>query len=1473
MTNRRVQSTLHEYVSSTAGPVTITLSLCGRIPLACLFAFSGQGILSTSAFAYSTPAIEMELSISSTGTTKGAGGAIGTTGGWDGVASSQLSGAGGDGEDGKQSADFNQGSPVGLGAAGSAGVLTQTNNGGDGGDGGEGGAGAKKLHLAGGFTGSGGKGGDGGAGADGVQGGKGGNGGAGGKGGANGFTNVVTTVGDQGDGGNGGVAGNGGAGVHGGVGGNGVQGAVGGATLTTSAFTLTADVTGNAGGDGGAGGQGQDGGLGGNGGNGGGLGVLNLSGGYLVTPMDANGGSGGKGGDGGTGGNGGNGGNGADGGNGFEINHGGATVINSTGTTITAGAGGSAGLAGLGGAGGQGGEGGSGATGALEGVHGLDGDKGIAGMVGDAGEDGLAGKGGNGLLISAANATFINLGHVIGANNGGQFTTAGDSAMFCNAVLVAGGNSTLINAGTVTAGADGMAINYLAGADNASLVLQGSSVINGVVNAANVANATLTLGSTATRPTVFDVGLISHTPNNGGQYIGFENFSLNGGGAWTLQGTTVVATHWTVTQGSTLSVTEAANFGPGNNVTLNNGTLSLLGPMHTGQFVTVHADTLENILNVNAMTPSSILNFASTGLDGSVNSLVTVGGGGQLNVLGDSSSYLGNIHIGQATTLQVGEGTTAQLGTGQVTIAEGGLLTFNSAGAVTQAGAINGAGGLAQQGIGMLTLTAENTYTGGTHIAAGSVLAVGEHGVLGTGTIVNNGTLLVANAQSGAGSSVMDQGLAGTGNVAMGDGSIGEMTLTGDNSAFFGLLSVAEGTTLSVQTDVGSGHLLLLGNVVFDNEKEVTMTGGVSGVGSVVVNAPHTLSLSGVNDYTGITLINSGSTLALSMAGSIAHSSAVQLADGAQLSIKDTLDGASVNNLAGQGGSQVVLGDQTLAVHNSTHTIFNGSLVGAGGLTKEGLGTLTLAGQTLQTGTTTLKAGALVLDGGAGGAQLNSDVMGQSGASLLLQNGAVLSGMFAGGVATSGRELQRVPRSGPANLTLTDSAWNLTGDSTVDRLSLTNSQINFIHSANAANPRYSTLSAINIASQNSVIVMHGGSTGSDKIELNGGSFTGHAIIDYTLSSALSQPSITLVEAVNGATTSSDAFSLASPVYFGPNEYVLNQGTANSGYSWSLDKTNSYRPELIVDSSLTSTASGYIDELLSGVHNTLSSKRLGLLLGKSNHDSSVWVTGVGSSTRENPNRYSKTDNNFRATVLGADFVMDLGANNSATVGVFAATGKGQSSYSKRHSKDNTGSSSADTYTLGLYGLGNFDNGFYLDPVLHRSWLKSLNTHYASGLGTKTKASSWGFSVEGGKQIDVGNNIMVAPHVNLDYQQLHMEGIEAHYADITFGRVKNLDVGAGTNISKNIPFDAGRSVSVYARPSIKQRLSSSGDTNYSWRDGAADFATNNNTRGTSFPVTFGVTGHPTKDVAVGVAVDYESSGRSTAVSGTATLSVSF
>src|SRR5690606_10140496 len=118
----------------------------------------------------------------------------------------------------------------------------------------------------------------------------------------------------------------------------------------------------------------------------------------------------------------------------------------------------------------------------------------------------------------------------------------------------------------------------------------------------------------------------------------------------------------------------------------------------------------------------------------------TKAGAGTL-VLTADGGYTGGTTI-DGGTLQLGDGGTSGWIDGDV--ANEGVLAFNRLDDVTFAGRISGSGALVKQDTGnVLTLTADNSYTGGTTIAGGT-LQLGDGGSSGwiLGDVTNNDTLL-----------------------------------------------------------------------------------------------------------------------------------------------------------------------------------------------------------------------------------------------------------------------------------------------------------------------------------------------------------------------------------------------------------------------------------------------------------------------------------------------------------------------------------------------------------------------------------------------------------------------------------------------------------------------------------------------------------------------------------------------------------
>jgi len=193
-------------------------------------------------------------------------------------------------------------------------------------------------------------------------------------------------------------------------------------------------------------------------------------------------------------------------------------------------------------------------------------------------------------------------------------------------------------------------------------------------------------------------------------------------------------------------------------------------------------------------------------------------------------------------------GTTGSIA-GDVT--NNGTLAFDHSDDVSFAGVISGAGGVMQSGTGSLTLTATNTYTGGTAINAGT-LVLGNASQIGSGTLaMAEGTTLdfassftLANAITLSGDPTFNvsTGLSTTLSGGISDGTqAGDLVKTGG-----GTLVLTGADTYTGRTEAAAGTLDVEGSltsaVSVDNGATVVGTGSTGGL---VVAAGGTVSPGG----------------------------------------------------------------------------------------------------------------------------------------------------------------------------------------------------------------------------------------------------------------------------------------------------------------------------------------------------------------------------------------------------------------------------------------------------------------------------------------------------------------------------------------------------------------------------------------------------------------------------------------------------
>ncbi|EBF1738753.1 AIDA autotransporter-like protein ShdA, partial [Salmonella enterica] len=596
------------------------------------------------------------------------------------------------------------------------------------------------------------------------------------------------------------------------------------------------------------------------------------------------------------------------------------------------------------------------------------------------------------------------------------------------------------------------------GWDGTSLIKQGAGTL--ILNAENTYTGGTTIsGGTLVATNVDALGSGDVTDdatlelNTGGTFdnaiSGSGQVVKSGDGALTLSGSntytggtlisggTLVASNvealgtGDVTDNATLALNAGGDFtnnigGTGRVEKSGDKTLTLSGSnTYTGGTLISGGTLVAN--DVNALGTGDVTDNATLALNTGGDFINNIGGTGRVEKSGDdvltlsgANSYSGGTLISDGTLVA---SNVEALGTGDVT--DDATLELNTGG--TFDNAIGGSGNVVKSGADTLTLSGSNSYTGGTTISGGTLVASTVE-ALGTGDVTNNATL-----ELNTGGDFINN-IGGTGRVEKsGDDTL---TLSGSNTYTGGTL-INGGTLVASNVEaLGTGD-------VTDNATLALNTGGtfdnaISGSGQVVKSGDKMLTLSGANSYSGGTLISDGTLVASNVealgTGDVTNNATLELNTGGDFtnnisgsgqvekSGDDALTLSGANSYSGgtliSDGTLVATNVEALGTGNVTDNAtlemntggdFDNAISGSGQVVKSGDETLTLSGANSYTGGTTISGGTLVAS--------NVEALGSGD----VTNDAVLELNTGGDFINSIGGTGRVEKSGDETLTLSGS--------------------------------------------------------------------------------------------------------------------------------------------------------------------------------------------------------------------------------------------------------------------------------------------------------------------------------------------------------------------------------------------------------------------------------------------------------------------
>jgi outer membrane autotransporter protein len=829
-----------------------------------------------------------------------------------------------------------------------------------------------------------------------------------------------------------------------------------------------------------------------------------------------------------------------------------------------------------------------------------------------------------------------------------------------------------------------------------------------------------------------------------------------------------------------------SNAGQSNNVLINSGSVTTSGSNARAASILGGSGSITNsgtLATSGAASPSAYLQGNNDQL---INSgTITASGSGSDAVF---SNTAGSSFVATIQNL-AGGSISSQNGSG--------IRTLNGNSTVINAG-------LVQSGVG--TAITMGNGNDALILQTGSVIDGTADGGAGTNTVTLQGSGTASNAFANFQTLQMQGALwnwTGSGTFTLAHVQTGTLALTGTLGASAAAL-VDSGATLQANAQNLPANVTDNGLVRFAQDNAGTYTGSIGGTGAVDKTGAGVLTLAPAaasgNSYAGGTTIDQG-TLAAGADNALGASTGGLTFNGGGLQLNTRFD------LAGTRAITLAAGGGTIDTQ-SFDTTLSQPVTGQGALTKAGSGSLLMTGVSTYAGSTSVMAGTLAIGDAA---HANAALSG--GGATTVAAGATLGGYgsVTGAVANNGT--LAVANALPSFAGEGNGTFSING-------SLVNAGLVQIGGTAAAGAGNQLLVSGNYAGQNGLIglntVVAGDGAASDRLVLSGGTATGSTRLQVTnvggQGAQTVADGIQVIQAINGATTASSAFTLAAPVKAGAYSYFLAKGGVSNGTTddWYLRNTVAPLPSSTSTSPGTPGAMTGIPVAAAGTPPLPAAppagsaatplyrvevpvyaaapgvaRELGLMQIDTFHDRqgdqallndngtlpAAWGRVWGGHNVLSQDGAASAQ--FDGSVYGVQAGQDLYADRSASgqrnhygvfVGFARATGD-VDGFALGMPNLAVGHLAINAYSLGGYWTHIGPGGWYTDAVLMGSSL-TVDPVSRDGVGATTHGNAVTGSLEGGLPIPLGAGLTLEPQAQLVWQHLALSDFNDGVSNVGF-----------------------------------------------------------------------------------------------------------